>query len=116
MQAVCDKGSASAKKSPYILSPPVKQNLCGVCIVTRSFESLEENKVSVSEGEHVLVWNKDNRDWYWIVKHDTLEEGFVPSSHLKDLYLKGQQSLVQGEGVRKGWEGGSDRTSLLSET
>ena len=75
-----------------------RKNLWGVYIVTQGFESCDENEVSVKEGEHVSVWNQDDRDWYWIVKHDTSEEGFVPSCHLKELVNpEAVQPQVQGE-------------------
>lgn len=73
-----------------------RKNLWGVYIVVQAFEAKDENEVSVSEGDHVSVWNQDDRDWYWIVKHDTSsEEGFVPSSHLKELNPD-SQTQVQG--------------------
>lgn len=73
-----------------------RKNLWGVYIVVQKFEAQDENEVSVSEGDHVSVWNQDDRDWYWIVKHDTSsEEGFVPSSYLKELNPD-SQSQTQG--------------------
>lgn len=41
--------------------------------------------MSVVKGEHVLVLNQEDIDWFWIVKHKTDEsEGFVPSSILSE--------------------------------
>lgn len=73
-----------------------RKNLWGVYIVMQGFEALDENEISIGEGEHVSVWNQDDRDWYWIVKHDTSEEGFVPSGHLKELVNSDAQPQVQG--------------------
>ena len=42
-------------------------------------------EVNVQEGDHVSVWNQDDPEWYWIVKHDTNEEGFVSSGCLKEI-------------------------------
>ena len=69
----------------------------GVYIVTHEFESLDENEVSVHPGDHVSVFNQDDRDWFWVVKHSTAEEGFVPSCVLEETSVtdNGQYS---GEG------------------
>ena len=74
-----------------------RKNLWGVYIVVQPFEAQDENEVSVREGDHVSVWNQDDRDWYWIVKHDTSsEEGFVPSSYLKELNPDSQSQMQTG--------------------
>lgn len=78
-----------------------RRNLWGVYIVVMDFESEDENEVSICEGDHVSVWNQDDRDWYWIVKHDTSEEGFVPSARLKEFVSSPEAQLPQapqGEG------------------
>ena len=62
-----------------------RKNLWGVYIVAERFDACDENEVSVKAGDHVSVWNQDDPEWYWIVKHDTSEEGFVPSYHLKEI-------------------------------
>ncbi|XP_064389286.1 uncharacterized protein LOC135337297 isoform X3 [Halichondria panicea] len=59
--------------------------LWGVFVVIKTFESQDENELSVLEGEHVSVWNQDDQDWFWIVKHSTSDEGFVPSRFLKEV-------------------------------
>ena len=66
--------------------------LWGVYVVTRTFESQDENELTVIEGEHVSVWNQDDQDWFWIVKHSTSEEGFVPSRFLKEVVASDAQS------------------------
>ena len=62
-----------------------RKNLWGVYVVMQGFEAYDENEVTVREGDHVSVWNQDDPEWYWIVKHDTSEEGFIPSSYLKEI-------------------------------
>ena len=60
--------------------------LWGLYVVTEDFEAIDENEVSVKHGEHVSVWNQDDREWYWIVKHTSNNsEGFVPSCHLREI-------------------------------
>ena len=68
----------------------------GVYIVTHEFESLDENEVSVHPGDHVSVFNQDDRDWYWVVKHSTAEEGFVPSCILEETSVP-ENSQYSGE-------------------
>ena len=42
--------------------------------------------MSVAEGEQVVVFNQDDSQWYWVVKHKTdNSEGFVPSNILKEI-------------------------------
>ena len=44
--------------------------------------------MSVAEGEQVVVFNQDDSQWYWVVKHKTdNSEGFVPSYILKEVTL-----------------------------
>ena len=68
----------------------------GVYIVTHEFESLDENEVSVHPGDHVSVFNQDDRDWFWVVKHSTAEEGFVPSCILEETSVP-ENSQYSGE-------------------
>jgi len=80
-----------------------RKNLWGLYTVIHNFESFDENEVNVVEGDHVSVWNQDDPEWYWIVKHDTNEEGFVPSNCLKEIVsdsqsLAGNKSECSGGG------------------
>ena len=56
-------------------------------MVTHDFSPLDENEIAIRKGEHVSVWNRDDRDWFWVVKHasSSSEEGFVPSSCLREV-------------------------------
>lgn len=67
-----------------------RKNLWGLYIITDKFDSFDENEVSVQQGDHISVWNQDDPEWYWIVKHDTNEEGFVPSRCLKEIVSDSQ--------------------------
>ena len=55
------------------------------------FTARDENDLSVERGELLTVLNKDDPDWFWVVKttadsesHDQ-EEGFVPSAFVFPL-------------------------------
>ena len=54
------------------------QDPSGRFIVLYTFIARDENDVSVERGEFVTVLNKDDPDWYWIIRSDG-QEGFVPS-------------------------------------
>lgn len=43
-----------------------------------TFVARDENDVSVERGDFVTVLNREDPDWYWIVRSDG-QEGFVPS-------------------------------------
>lgn len=63
-----------------------KKCLWGLFVVTVEFAAGDENEISVSKGEHVSVWNRDDPDWFWVVRHTTgSEEGFVPSRCLHEM-------------------------------
>ena len=51
----------------------------GRYIVLYSFVARDENDVSVERGEFVTVLNRDDPDWYWVLRHCDGNEGFVPS-------------------------------------
>ena len=63
-------------------------------VVTHNFDPLDENEVAISKGEHVSVWNQDDRDWFWVVKHasSNSEEGFVPSGCLREVSAESKTS------------------------
>jgi len=46
--------------------------------VLYTFIARDENDVSVERGEFVTVLNREDPDWFWIVRSDG-QEGFVPS-------------------------------------
>ena len=81
-----------------------RKNLWGVYTVVDNFEAFDENEVNVVESDHVSVWNQDDPEWYWIVKHDTNEEGFVPSNCLKEI-VSDNHGLTgtKGKNGGRGW-------------
>lgn len=54
------------------------QDPSGRYIVLYTFIARDENDVSVERGEFVTVLNREDPDWFWIVRSDG-HEGFVPS-------------------------------------
>ncbi|KAG8034262.1 hypothetical protein G9C98_001346 [Cotesia typhae] len=51
----------------------------GRYIVLYTFVARDENDVSVERGEFVTVLNRDDPDWFWVLRHCDGNEGFVPS-------------------------------------
>lgn len=43
-----------------------------------TFIARDENDVSVERGEFVTVLNREDPDWFWIIRSDG-QEGFIPS-------------------------------------
>ena len=72
-----------------------RKTVWGVFVVTQDFDPFDENEISVRRGEHVSVWNQDDRDWFWVVKHASSgqEEGFVPSGCLREVSTDSKTSL-----------------------
>ncbi|OTF76616.1 hypothetical protein BLA29_015169, partial [Euroglyphus maynei] len=44
-----------------------------------TFIARDENDISVERGEIITVLNKDDQDWFWVIRSDS-QEGFVPVS------------------------------------
>lgn len=57
---------------------PFSKDPSGRYIVLYTFIARDENDVSVERGEFVTVLNREDPDWYWIVRSDG-QEGFIPS-------------------------------------
>ncbi|KAG8177698.1 hypothetical protein JTE90_018320 [Oedothorax gibbosus] len=58
---------------------PFFKDPAGRYIVLYTFIARDENDVSVERGEFVTVLNREDHDWFWIVRSDG-QEGFVPSA------------------------------------
>nr|CAD7607026.1 unnamed protein product [Timema genevievae] len=58
----------------------------GRYIVLYTFIARDENDVSVERGEFVTVLNREDPDWYWIVRSDG-QEGFVPSGFVYPAHV-----------------------------
>lgn len=67
---------ASLSSDPDFL--PFAKDPSGRFIVLYTFIARDENDVSVERGEFVTVLNREDPDWYWIVRSDG-QEGFIPS-------------------------------------
>ena len=57
----------------------------GVYVMQQDFDAVDENEISVRTGQHVSLLNQDDTDWYWVVRHDDSQEGFVPREFLIEL-------------------------------
>ncbi|KAK6641818.1 hypothetical protein RUM44_013535 [Polyplax serrata] len=68
--------SAGSSSQPEI--HPFCKDPSGRYIVLYTFIARDENDVSVERGEFVTVLNREDPDWFWIVRSDG-QEGFVPS-------------------------------------
>ncbi|CAI8026024.1 SH3 domain-containing protein Dlish [Geodia barretti] len=75
-----------------------RKTVWGVFVVTHDFDPLDENEIAIRKGEHVSVWNQDDRDWFWVVKHASSgqEEGFVPSGCLREVSADSKVSVRSG--------------------
>nr|CAD7199822.1 unnamed protein product [Timema douglasi] len=69
---------------------PFFKDPSGRYIVLYTFIARDENDVSVERGEFVTVLNREDPDWYWIVRSDG-QEGFVPSGFVYPAHV------IQGE-------------------
>lgn len=72
---------------------PFSKDPSGRYIVLYTFIARDENDVSVERGEFVTVLNREDPDWYWIVRSDG-QEGFIPSGFVypADNVIQGKES------------------------
>lgn len=59
-----------------------KKDDFGDYIVRFEFIVCDENDINVKKGDRVCVLNKDDKDWYWVLKKDGVE-GFI----FKDFFV-----------------------------
>lgn len=73
---------------------PFSKDPSGRYIVLYTFIARDENDVSVERGEFVTVLNREDPDWYWIVRSDG-QEGFIPSGFVypADNVIQGKQKI-----------------------
>uniref|UniRef100_A0A6B2EH11 Putative sorbin and sh3 domain-containing protein n=1 Tax=Phlebotomus kandelakii TaxID=1109342 RepID=A0A6B2EH11_9DIPT len=76
LQASLKHSQASLSSEPDFL--PFAKDPSGRYIVLYTFIARDENDVSVERGEFVTVLNREDPDWFWIVRSDG-QEGFIPS-------------------------------------
>jgi hypothetical protein len=89
------QGSLNSVETEYL---PFSKDPSGRFIVLYTFIARDENDVSVERGEFVTVLNKEDPDWYWIVRSDG-QEGFIPSGFVypAENILQNQQKLMNNE-------------------
>ncbi|XP_067632432.1 SH3 domain-containing protein Dlish [Eurosta solidaginis] len=87
----------------------------GRYIVLYTFIARDENDLSVERGEFVTVLNREDPDWFWIVRSDG-QEGFIPAAFVfpAESVLQTQQKMLnvcnttQQDGVGGGTGGGNN--------
>ncbi|XP_054739825.1 SH3 domain-containing protein Dlish [Anastrepha obliqua] len=96
---------ASLKNSEVnlILEPectPFHKEPSGRYIVLYTFIARDENDLSVERGEFVTVLNREDPDWFWIVRSDG-QEGFIPSAFVfpAESVLQTQQKILNACGA-----------------
>ncbi|XP_050074741.1 SH3 domain-containing protein Dlish [Anopheles maculipalpis] len=107
---------ASLSSEPDFL--PFAKDPSGRYIVLYTFIARDENDVSVERGEFVTVLNREDPEWFWIVRSDG-QEGFIPSGFVypAENILQGhagkqQQQQQQQGGVNSMGSIGNDMNSL----
>ncbi|XP_055702283.1 SH3 domain-containing protein Dlish [Phlebotomus papatasi] len=92
LQASLKHSQASLSSEPDFL--PFAKDPSGRYIVLYTFIARDENDVSVERGEFVTVLNREDPDWFWIVRSDG-QEGFIPSGFVypADNVLQGSVKM-----------------------
>ncbi|XP_014094844.2 SH3 domain-containing protein Dlish [Bactrocera oleae] len=74
---------------------PFHKEPSGRYIVLYTFIARDENDLSVERGEFVTVLNREDPDWFWIVRSDG-QEGFIPSAFVfpAESVLQTQQKML----------------------
>ncbi|XP_065367435.1 SH3 domain-containing protein Dlish [Calliphora vicina] len=94
------KNAVAELASPVVIiepeCTPFHKEPNGRYIVLYTFIARDENDLSVERGEFVTLLNRDDSDWFWIVRSDG-QEGFVPSAFIypADSVLQTQQKLLE---------------------
>lgn len=93
------KNAVAELTSPLVMEPectPFHKEANGRYIVLYTFIARDENDLSVERGEFVTLLNRDDTDWFWIVRSDG-QEGFVPSAFIypADSVLQTSQKLME---------------------
>ncbi|CAH0758711.1 unnamed protein product [Diatraea saccharalis] len=68
---------------------PFSKDPSGRYVVLYTFTARDENDVDVERGEFVTVLNREDPDWYWIVRSDG-QEGFIPSGFVYPAVVQGK--------------------------
>ncbi|KAK9745066.1 Variant SH3 domain [Popillia japonica] len=86
----CDLATADTSDCDSLDMSPFSKDPSGRYIVLYTFIARDENDVSVERGEFVTVLNREDPDWYWIVRSDG-QEGFIPSG-----FVYPADNVIQG--------------------
>uniref|UniRef100_A0A182JEQ5 SH3 domain-containing protein n=1 Tax=Anopheles atroparvus TaxID=41427 RepID=A0A182JEQ5_ANOAO len=98
---------ASLSSEPDFL--PFAKDPSGRYIVLYTFIARDENDVSVERGEFVTVLNREDPEWFWIVRSDG-QEGFIPSG-----FVYPAENILQGQaGKQQGQQGGGVNNGMGS--
>lgn len=71
-----------SEASPSISASVFERRDFGLYLVLSNFTARQENDVGVMPLEKVRVLNKDDNEWYWIMRECDGKEGFVPATYL----------------------------------
>jgi len=100
-------GGPSQSRSSSLLSEsssqpeihPFLKDSHGRFIVLYSYDAQDENDLSVDRGQCVTVLNKDDPEWFWVVRADG-QEGFVPAGFVYPLdAIQRQQTMITSPNV-----------------
>lgn len=83
---------------------PFAKDPSGRYIVLYTFIARDENDVSVERGEFVTVLNREDPEWFWIVRSDG-QEGFIPSG-----FVYPAEQILQGQ-MNNGAQGKTNNTN-----
>ncbi|KAJ6642338.1 SH3 domain-containing protein Dlish [Pseudolycoriella hygida] len=87
LQSSLKHSQASLNSEPDFLpfASSFAKDPSGRYIVLYTFIARDENDVSVERGEFVTVLNREDPEWFWIVRSDG-QEGFIPSGFVYPVY------------------------------
>lgn len=93
------KNAVAELTAPHIIESectPFHKEPNGRYIVLYTFIARDENDLSVERGEFVTLLNREDPDWFWIIRSDG-QEGFVPAAFIypADSVLQTQQKLIE---------------------
>jgi len=100
-------GGPSQSRSSSLLSEsssqpeihPFFKDSHGRFIVLYSYHAQDENDLSVDRGQCVTVLNKDDPEWFWVLRADG-QEGFVPAGFVYPLdAIQRQQTMTTSTSV-----------------
>jgi len=100
-------GGPSQSRSSSLLSEsssqpeihPFFKDSHGRFIVLYSYHAQDENDLSVDRGQCVTVLNKDDPEWFWVLRADG-QEGFVPAGFVYPLdAIQRQQTMTTSSSV-----------------